>query len=194
MSLILTQTDVEAACADSIGCSGGVLGPTPQGKQATEGGTAGVTEIAATGVADANRVMVMFNSAAGEPGVTSWAAGPYVVRINLTTGTFIGNWEDTYVCRFSAACGSLATVGSLTAQAIDITEATGVFSMTVTGALQTAGVGDVLYIVLIFSNSSAGGLDVTFTPDQNIDTPIVVVAADENIHTRFHRYARQEIF
>ena len=174
MALVLTQTDTAADCGAVAGCSGATVAGSAVGREATSGGTAGSTEQTITITKNSTEAGFMFQSADNEPNKTSWEAGDWVVRLNVTTSQMNITWEDTYVCRFDNACGSLATVGSLTGQAISC-GSTGVKSMTVSGASQTANATDEIYIVLVFKNANThGNKSIGITPDQNIDTPLDV--------------------
>lgn len=173
-NLILTQTQNAAGCGAVVGCSGATIAATPQAREATKDGSAGVTELEILIALGATQAGIMFQSADNEPGKTTWNAGDWVVRLNVTTGSDRINWVATYVCRFNNACGSLAVVGSLTGQSISC-ELTGVKQMTVAGAEQSANLSDEIYIVLIFQNTfTHGAKGIGFTPDQNIDSPIVI--------------------
>ncbi len=172
MALILTQTDTAADCGAVAGCSGATVAGSAVGREATSGGTAGSTEQTVTVTKNSTEAGFMFQSADNEPNKTSWEAGDWVVRLNVTTSQMDITWEDTYICRFDNACGSLATVGSLVSQAISC-GSTGVKSMTISGASQTANATDEIYIVLVFKNASThGNKSIGITPDQNIDTPL----------------------
>lgn len=176
--LILTQTDNAAGCGAVVGCSGATIASTPQAREATKDGSPGVTELEILIALDATQAGIMFQSANNEPGKTTWEAGDWIVRLNVTTGSDRITWVATYVCRFDNVCGSLAVVGSLTGQSISC-ELTGVKQMTVSGAEQSANLSDEVYIVLIFANSfTHGERGIGFTPDQNIDTPIVLAGED----------------
>ncbi len=155
-------------------CSGQILAATPQSKQATSGGTPGSTPATVTVIGQSNlRAAIMFESAVGEPGDTTWETGNYVVRLNVTTAfPNASTWDSTYVCRCNSAGVNQATVGSLTGQTTDLAT-TGVKTHTVSGSSQSANAGDRIYIVLVLKQGSQNPQNLSFTPDQAIDTPIV---------------------
>ena len=114
-------------------------------------------------------------SGIGEPGVKSWPAGLYTVRINITTANVNLAWRETFICRTAGAgvCGNLATVGSLLGQNISL-GAVGVKVMTVSGALITPNENDQLYVVCVMSNSAVMSQSASMTPNQLFVTPISI--------------------
>lgn len=172
MGMILTQTDGAAACGPRVGCSGQPLGLSAQSRQMTVGGVAGVVSSVVTIAAPNPAAAVMFQSGGGWPGLTSWASGNWVIRLNVNVGNSRLNWVGSHVCRFSQSCVSLATVGSLTGQSVSL-KTTGVKTMTVPGVSQSSSVTDSIYIVLIIDNTlSIGSQTFEFIPDQVIDAPL----------------------
>lgn len=115
-----------------------------------------------------------FFTAANDPNDTSWAAGNWVIRLNVQTANANMTWVRTYVCRVNSALVSQATVGSLLAQTTSLAT-TGVKTHTVVGAAQTAAAGDRIYIVCIFQAGAATDQSVVFTMDQLIDAPLTAI-------------------
>ena len=115
--------------------------------------------------------LVVFSSP--DLGVTDWAAGDYIIRINITTTTSSILWADSYVCRVNTSCVSQETLGSLTNQGITLSF-TGETAMTISCSATTALATDRLAFVLAMSNSHEHGGDDAFgyTPDAIITTPI----------------------
>ena len=173
MPIILAQTDTVADCGAVVGCSGLALANTPGSRELVEGAIAGVAEVTVTIQGSITTAAVMFQSQDNAPGDVSWEAGDWVVRINITTSNSNCAWNEVYICRFDAVCGSLATVGFNTGLGIGL-GSTGVQSSTVSGSQQTAGITDEIYVVLGIGNASPVNQSFGFTPDQNIDTPIVL--------------------
>jgi hypothetical protein len=170
-NISLQQTDTAAIDGAVVACSGAGAGTTTDNKQATQGGTPGVSSptISLAGNQTNNRG-IHFESAANEPGQTSWPAGNWVVRLNVTTANANITWTGTYICKVNSSGQSLATVGSLTGQSLGL-GSTGVQSMTVSGSAQTANATDRIYIILIFSNSQTSFQSFNYRPNQLIDTP-----------------------
>ncbi len=172
-NVIFTQTDTTAECSFNTHCSTqSDTGGTTVASDMRVNGTAGTTEAIAALVNLETRVNAV-NFVSPSTTFTVWAAGDYVVRMNITNASSVVTWEDTYICRVNSSCGNLELLGSLTSQAIDISS-TGVQTMTVGGSATTAGVFDRVVAVLVFSNSGEHGGDDNFgyTPDQLFDTPI----------------------
>lgn len=175
MAIVLTQTDTAADSGTDVGCSGASIAHTPISREATEGGTAGSSEASVKVTTGSSGAAVMFQSdtGTGEPSETEWDAGDYIVRLNVTTGNTNCTWTETHVCERTSG-GSFNTVASLTGQTTTLSA--GTHSHTVNrGTTFTAVDGNsTLYIVLVVSSAADHGQDTFgFTPDQNIDTPIV---------------------
>ena len=165
------QTDTVADSGVNVGCSGATLGSiSPQAREILEGGTAGTTSINmypqnATGV-----VLLTFQTDTGTSFPTIWAAGDYVVRLNVSSGRPGVTWVGTYMCERTSG-GTFNTVTSLTGQTTDMT--TGVHSHTINRPTDyTASSGSTLYIVLVFDGLTSGSDNFGVKPDQLIDTPI----------------------
>ncbi len=174
MALILTQTDTDADSGFNVGCSGQSAGNVTVAREATDGGTSGTTEVLPDPGLGVERAVLAFQSDAGgpEPNDTTWEAGDYVVRINVTTARSNSQWTETYICERTSG-GTFNTVASLTGQTTSL-GATGVKTHTVNRATDyTAGSASTIYIVVVISDTNAHGQSkVGITPDQNIDTPI----------------------
>lgn len=172
MPIIFTQTDNTMVCAAATFCSGASLNTDRDYlRQATQGGTAGSTAVTVTVNASAADLICGWYECIVPDGST-WAAGDWVVRLNVTTAQTTVSWDATYICRVNSGCTSQATIGSLTGQAISLSP-TGVKSMTVTGSAQTPGAGDKVIIVLLFDNSNSCTRNVGLTPSENIDSPFI---------------------
>ncbi len=110
------------------------------------------------------------------PSANTWQAGTYAVRMNLTTGSlFMGcTISAVYVCRFNSACSSQETVGSSTGLSVSVDSGNeGVKTINVTGSAVAALLTDKVYIVVLFTKTGSLNGAPGFTPDQNIDTPIL---------------------
>lgn len=179
-TIILKQTDTAAGCGVVSGCSGAGLANRVAGREATAGGTFGTStaQIRLIGSAGGDQAGVVFQSAAGEPGLTLWPAGNWTVHLNVTTANANITWVATYVCLFRATCVSLATVGSLTGQSTSL-GTIGVKGHTLSGSAQLAAASDVVYIVLVFSNGHALSQSFWFRPDQSIATPLREIIAPQ---------------
>ena len=178
MAMIFTQTDSPgSACVgntEMVACSGLTAG-FPVGYTAincTVGGTAGtgVDDPTVASSATAAEVALKLDVPAG----TSWDAGDYTVRMNVTTANMNLTISSIYLCRVDSACTNQATIGSATGLSISLAS-TGVVSQVVTGSAQTPSVGDFILIVLGLTNGAMSSQQVVFTQDQNIDTPLSVV-------------------
>ena len=184
MGLVFVQTDVAANCGAIVACSGATLASATMPREAAEGGTPGTTGVGVTlPASSSNQAGIMFQTPTGVPGFTDWSAGDWVIRINHSATVLAGiTWEDTYICRVDNVCGVVSTVGSLLAQAINVT-ALGVYTMTVAGGASSGADTDVPYIVCVFANSAGFVRTLTWTPDQNIDTPLTAPLVSDPLVT-----------
>jgi hypothetical protein len=175
--LVLTETDTDADNGTNVGCSGATGGATLIAKEATDGGTAGITQVGPNlGVRELLRAVLMFQSDSDEPGETTWDSGDYVVRVNITQARAGLEWRETYICERTTG-GSFNTVASLTGQTTDCST-TGTKTHTVNRATDySAASSSTLYIVCVFFMTLPHGTtNFGVTPDQNINTPIDIAA------------------
>jgi hypothetical protein len=168
------QTATAAGAGSAVACSGAVLigGGQEKNSLCTVGGTPAASPVTVGGS--------QFDAGAGQAGVMYeivpvgyvWAAGDYVVRLNVTSANANITWTGTFICRLNSANVNQATIGSLTGQTTSLS-ATGVKTHTVSGSAQTPTAGDKIYAVLVFNS---GGANQSFACqfDQLIDTPLVM--------------------
>lgn len=174
MSRIFAQTDVAAGCGEMVACSGAILGINTMPRECLEGGTYGTTGVnVSVPGSSSNRAGIMFQSPVGVPGKANWEAGDWVVRINHTGNVLAGvTWEAVYICRINSACGTVSTVGSLTGIGQSVT-GLGVYTRTVSGGASSGTASDMFYVVCVFDNSNSSTRTLVWTPNQDIDTPIL---------------------
>lgn len=173
----LQQTDTSTGGdGGTAQCSGAALASQKQFRLIDRNGSPGSTPAQVTLDASPDEAGVFFETPSGQPGLLTWQAGNYVVRLNVTTAASGDvTWSDTYICRVNSSSVNQGTVGSLTGQTTSVSS-TGVKTHTVSGSEQTADVGDRLYVVLVFSNAETSSVNFSFTPDQVIDTPWSIAA------------------
>lgn len=174
------QTDGAAACGAIIACSGAVLALTTMPREASVGGTPGVTGVGVSIPAlSTGQAGIMFQSPA--IGATTWPAGTWTIPFNHSATVLIGlTLEAVYVCRVNAACGVVGTVGSATGLGQNVTPVA-IYTVPVIGVESVGAVDDSFYIVAVFDNSAAFIRTLTWTPDQTIDTPITVPTVPRRI-------------
>lgn len=176
------ETDTAAVDGAKQMCSPTGTGTGPQAFQGSQGGSAGSAAHTATLNGAISASEIMWESPSGDPNNTSWPAGNWVVRLNVTSANANLQWDACYICRCNSSGVSQGTVGSLTGQGISL-GTTGVKSMTVSGSAQSAAATDRWYIVLVLKSTSAGIQSCAFHSDQLIDTPFGVVAFDADLFT-----------
>lgn len=178
MAIILTQTDNTSLSGFNVGCSGGSTGATTADREATQGGTAGSTEATVAPNTAATDACLIFQSASGEPNLTNWDAGDWVVRLDVTTTNSNVDVDSIYICERTSG-GTYNTVTSSTGIARTLGTAQ-VESFTINRATDySAAATSTIYIVVLLDHTAAhGNSNVGITPSQNIDTPIVPPSPD----------------
>lgn len=168
-----TQGASSAACGILAACSGLSLAISPASSEmrATPEAPA---DLAVSLSGTATRAAVMFQSKAGEPGVATWDAGTWKVRLRSISGfTFI--LEGVYICRMSAACALVGTVASATGLGVTMLGTDAVYQVDVVQGAPNVGVAsDTVYVVLAMRKVGAGPQAHTFRFDQLVETPIVL--------------------
>lgn len=180
MSVIYVQTDSLAACGVIGACSGRTPAGDADAIEATDGGTAGTTELAVNINPLATEACFMAEIPVQD--TDSLDAGTLTMRINITTAQASLTWEEVYVCRIDSGCTSQETLGSVTGMGVDVA-AGGVFSQNVTlSAASAHNAGDKVYIIVVVANAHEHTTrSLAITPDQNIDTPFVAGSTTESI-------------
>lgn len=178
------QTDTSRTF--DVGCSGAGAGASTAGRQGTEGGTAGVTEVSvdpgnwSDPAHNGIKASFVFDCPT-PPNVASWAAGNYVIPVNHTTMDGGTNLQEVYVCDYDGSTFQTVVSG---VQGTDFTHApggTGVVTVTLNrGSAYTPQTQSTsrVFIVLVYQNTDQhGGSGLGITPNQTITTPIVKPAA-----------------
>jgi hypothetical protein len=170
-----TDTNDDANLTGSLSFCSGTSNSVGAGRVASDGGTPGT---GATGLSysssqtNAFGVMYSITPAAG----TTWGAGNWTVRHNVTTANMNITIKAIYICRVNSSYVSQAIIGSLTGLATTM-GTVGVLSFTVSGSAQTPSAGDKV-VVMTFADNGAMSLQAaSTTPDQLIDSPFTVSAA-----------------
>lgn len=168
-----TQTDTAASFGAVQSCASHAVASGPSAKAASVGGTAGVTPVVVTINRDtaSPRSGTMVQAA---PGLALWPAGTWTVRLNVTVANANLTISRCYICRRTSGDVSVSTVGSNTAVATSLST-TGVKSISVTGSATTGSTSDVVYIVLVYSNSATSSQMFTYLPNQDVDMPLDIV-------------------
>ena len=174
------QTDttaVQCSSTEAIACSSAAAAATgAAGREAADSGSAGSVEWTSQ-MSDTDPIEVCGWFESATVADTSWAAGDWVVRINVSTGD-TQNWDAVHVCRVTSDCSSVeATVGSNTGIAKAL-NAGGTFTETVSGSAQAgAASSDLWLIVLACTETQAhGNSAIGITPSLIIDTPLAALA------------------
>lgn len=170
---LFQQEDTAADSGFNIACSGGTAGSVTSNHQMLSGGTAGSTEVQPDPGNGVTRVCMAFQSdtALPEPNVTTWQAGDYVVRLNVTTARAGTLWDETYICERTSG-GVFNTVASLTGQGTAMAAGTQTHTVNRATDFSPLAANSTVYVVIVLTGPAHGGSDVGVTPSLVIDTPI----------------------
>lgn len=168
------QTDGAGGASATAGCStatGNASTVTANvcGATATAGGTELSPQVTAANGPE-NSFMMQF--AATEPNLINWRAGNWTLRVNVTTENTDVVFRAIYICRFNSSQANQGTVGTWFSTGTEVMTA-GTHTFTISGSSQTAGAGDMPYIVFVCDSNAAHGNDSWgITPNLLIDTPL----------------------
>lgn len=179
MSLSFNLTAASANCGAVAACSGATLAVVTATSQMVVGGLVATLSNSVTVTGLAREAAVMYQSIPGAFSSADWPSGTYTIRLNITVADIRMEWDHTYICRMSSACGSLETIGSLTNQSISL-GTTGIKTMSVSGVQAVSNLDDTVYIVLVFQNTGATNRSVSVRFNQAIDTPLINQEACES--------------
>lgn len=184
---LLQQEDTAADSGFVTTCSGVAAGSVTSDHQMIRGGTAGTTEVSPDPDNTTSSILAFqSDTSLPEPNVTTWDAGDYVIRLNVTTARIGTVWAATYICERTSG-GAYNAVASLTGQSIGMDA--GTQTMTVNRATNYAAAAtSTIYIVCVFTGPAHGGSDVGITPSLVIDTPIDDGVAGGGIPVFDHHY------
>jgi len=177
-----TQTDTdETSCTTSVleTCASGTnnAATNSEGRIIDETGSAGSSEIGGT-MSDGDSDEYNYWFLSDDVSDTSWAAGDWVIRLNVTTADTM-SISDLTVCRVNSSCTTheeRIAGGPLTP--IDL-NSTGTKTITISGSAATAASGDLFLVVVTTQEDQAhGNSSVKITPSLIIDTPLTSLADD----------------
>ena len=158
--MILTQTD-------SVGsCTSGFL----SNRLASVGGSQGSSPVTINLAGDAIDDFV-FQCPISDG--STWSAGDWTVRLNVTTANMNFRVTNVYIQRYSSACSSIAILGSV--NPVEALSSTGVKTWVISCSGATPNPGDLTIVRLEVSNVSMSAQSFEFTPNQNIDSPFTQV-------------------
>lgn len=173
MTFVQTDTDpINAPCTvtEQVACSGRSVSAGIDQRECTVGGSAGSTPSGNLGIDGSGTNLVAMSWILPIAAGTTGSAGDWTVPINITTANMNLTWTECYVCRVNSSCTNQETIGSNTAVGISLST-TGVKTATVTGSAVTLSAGDLVVIVLVYTNGAMTLQNWAYTPDQNIDSP-----------------------
>lgn len=168
---LISYNQQDDAATYNAGCSGQADGITTAGR-VMDLTALGTTEFTVDPDNLATAACAIFESPA--PNVASWAAGDFVVRVNITTVD-----ADTQFVRIDICDNNGGTYATVTGGGNHVPThtrgATGVVTETIATSAYTpqSQANSTVFIVLTFnSNAPHGNSTVAITPDQIVDTPI----------------------
>ena len=186
MALIFTQTDTTATFSISTRCRATSDPKTPipmDYKDATDGGTAGSTELTPT--IDKTSTEKAFELITGAINATSWPGGSgneITFRLDVTSLNADINITGIYACRLNSAGTSQGTYGSWTGVRTLSTAQVETFTLATTAQGTTANTDRILFIIEATATSAHGDEIIGLTPSQDIDTAISEAAATQTLY------------
>lgn len=173
LDIIFQQTDTATACGEIIACGSGpgfILGDTPGSRLAADGGTPGVNPFTvgtSSGPGGSGEICVMWEYV--PPVDADWLASNYAIGLRIDVANGDLEWTETYVCRINSACASLEILGTLKPGTPNNLGTTGgrAFIVNCT-AVPAPGVGDKIYILLMFRSKTGVLEEVDVLPNMTI--------------------------
>lgn len=161
MAINYQQTDTLTSCTLD-----------PNTFTAVDGGSAGSAAKSFSVSASTTETKFPFTAV---PNLTSYAAGDYVVRLNVTTANMNLTITQVEVLKGSSTCSGLTVIADTGAISQSLAS-TGVLSWTIAGSSATALTTDKLIVRLNVSNGAMSAQSFGITPNQLFDTPLVAPA------------------
>ena len=167
------QTDTATVCGEIVACGAGpafLVGDTPGSRLAADGGTPGTSPFTAgtsSGPGGSGEICVMWEYV--PPVGAQWLFSNYAVGLKIDVANADLEWTETYVCRLNSVCASLEIMGTLkpgTPQNLGTTQSR---AMTVLcDEVPAPGVGDKIYVLLMFRSKTGNLEEVDVMPDRTI--------------------------
>jgi hypothetical protein len=164
------QTDTTFTNGNSAGCSGRSSSSVTKQLTGVIIGSAGTISQTVT-LTSAQTNVWGLQTKLDIPSGTSWNAGTWTWRLNVTTANMNLTLTEVYICRINSSNVSQATIGSATGLGLGL-GTTGVQSGTISGSAQTPSSGDYVNIVFVFTNAAMNTQSISVTHNQVIDTPL----------------------
>lgn len=178
MAMTFAQTDTQDATTgfnNSCGSSG-IVANAMGAVECSNGGTLGSstrTWALSGNQTDTNFDSVFWIKSSGIPSGTSWDAGTWTVRWNITTANMNLTLRRCVICKVDSGITTYTKIGETSGLATSL-GSTGVITISVTGSAMTPSAGDQIIIMFFGDNSSMNLASVTVTENQNIDSPFTL--------------------
>jgi hypothetical protein len=179
MAISFTQTDTAAACGALVYCSSASLNGARSLKQATNGGTPGVTTITQQIDGGASNLIAVFFECIVETD-TAWNAGTWTINLNVTSAESAIAWNRVNICRLSSGCTNQASIASVGGLDISLST-TGTKTASVSGSAQTPSAGDKVMVLLAFNNSTGADRSFDYRPNVTIDSPFSEISTPNSL-------------
>jgi len=171
--ILFQQTDTATVCGEIVACGSGpgfILGDTPGSRLCSEGGTPGTSPFTvgtSSGPGGSGEICVMWEYV--PPVGAQWLFSNYAVSLSIDVGNPDLEWVECYVCRLNSVCASLEILGTLKPGVPSNLGGTGGAAFIVTcTAVPAPGVGDKIYILLMFRSKTGNLETVDVMPDGTI--------------------------
>jgi hypothetical protein len=157
------------------------------------GATTGTCQF--TVIKQSSEDVILICTPSNVPGTTSWAAGNYKIKIEISTGETDLRFTEIYVERVQSNGTTVqATVGSLTG--LTETCTAGVHNFTVSGSAQSAATTERLRVRVKVENTAHGDRSATWdqgdTTDNTVRTPWAVGAPAATLDQEGYRWRNDD--
>lgn len=176
MTRIFYQKDTAADDGEVAACSGLTVSELTSNRAVSSTAPVGSGTTNWSTKSGSNERAGHFESAAGQPGETSWPSGTAVVRINITTGNSAVTLQTVHLCRVDSTGSNLGTWGSAT-PAVAATSGVKTVNVTVSSIGSTNASDQIYCVVGILRNTGHSTETITITNDQQWDTPFAAAGA-----------------
>ncbi len=160
------QTDDAQSPTLAAYCS--TVGGTPeQGRQATIGGTTGVTATASIscGAGQTDDLEISYECLLPTDAVSS--AEDATITIDISLNSMNVDWDSCFICRVNSSDVNQETIGSATGLGITTNGNGGILSTTISCSAVTFAAGDYVIIALGFSETAGhSAVNIQMTPNQ----------------------------
>ena len=176
-NLVFKQNNTSPGDALISGCPSGMAeSSTATKKLAFDGGSSGATQYSVTiegSDTGAASLQVGMQWNAITVGRTTWDAGDWIVRLNVSDGNPNVSWQEAHICRVNTSNVVQETIASVTGLNILMSLAsTKTVTMTTVGSATALSTDKILW-TLVFQKSTSATATFKYKSNKNLASPII---------------------